>query len=127
MVALDEGGEQVLLGGEVVVDGRLANADRLAEMLVAHGVGPQALDQVLGGVEDQAAGVCCAHVTILPVGRYAGKSRSEKRTAHGGTPADSAIGPTLLGTGTEKGTTVEQITTSVVGQRRPPFAHRLIC
>src|SRR5262249_39930513 len=85
-----EGFEQVLLGGEVVVDGRLADADRLAEVLVAHGVGPQPLDQVLGGVEDQGASVRFAHSTILSVGRQTVKGRLGNAEASGGCPTTAA-------------------------------------
>src|SRR5262249_54567297 len=82
-VALDQRLDQVFLGREVVVNARLADADRVADVLVADGVRAQPLDQFLGRIEDPGTGVRVVHVTNLPVGRLTIKGGIEKKpTGH---------------------------------------------
>lgn len=75
-VAAHEGSDEVLLGAEVVVDGRGFDADPLGEITEAEAVVSAVLDELLGDVEDfgLAGGVdehFHADANLLPDKRFA--------------------------------------------------------
>jgi hypothetical protein len=63
-----------------MMNARLADPNRLADVFIAHRVQSDLLDQILGDVEDLGSGI--PHATILLIGRQKVKNRKRRPTAH---------------------------------------------
>ena len=56
-VTVDDGDSKVGLGGEMIVDARLADAEAIGDVLVAEGAVAACLNQRLGEIEDLFGGL----------------------------------------------------------------------